>query len=189
VEAAEELVVLVDDGGRAIGTASKATVHTDRTPLHRGFSCYLFGGSGRLLVTQRADGKRTFPQLWTNSVCGHPAPGEADAQAVERRARAELGLPVRDLTCVLPDFRYRAGHRGVVENEVCPVYLGRTSAEPQPDPAEVGAHTWLTWAELRQRLATDPPAWSPWCREQVPLLDGAVRRFLDGHAHAPDPPR
>jgi isopentenyl-diphosphate Delta-isomerase len=173
-----ELVVLLDDDGRAVGTAPKATVHTDRTPLHRAFSCYVFDADGRLLVTRRASRKQTFPGLWTNTVCGHPGPGEADTDAVVRRADAELGLAVDQVTCALPDFRYRATHDGVVENEICPVYLARTATRPLPDPDEVEAWSWLTWPQLRQRLTEHPTAWSPWCREQVAQLDDAVTGFL-----------
>ena len=36
-------------------------MHTDVSPLHRAFSCYVFGPHDRLLVTQRAVGKATFP--------------------------------------------------------------------------------------------------------------------------------
>jgi isopentenyl-diphosphate delta-isomerase len=44
--AGEELVVLVDEGGKEIGTAAK--VHHEATPLHRAFSCYLVDGDGRV---------------------------------------------------------------------------------------------------------------------------------------------
>ena len=174
----QELVVLVDDEGNAVGTAPKATVHTGETPLHRAFSCYVFGPDGRLLVTQRATTKATFPGLWTNTVCGHPGPGEDDEDAVARRAADELGLVLHDVTPALPRFRYRAELGGVVENEICPVYLARTDGEPQPAPDEVGAHAWLTWDDLQDRLRDDVGTWSPWCRLQVAELDEAVARFL-----------
>src|SRR5205085_6984553 len=91
---AEELIVLVDDDGTAIGTLPKAQVHHGETPLHRAFSAYLFDDSGRLLITRRAVDKATFPGMWTNTVCGHPGPGEDDAAAIARRARFELGIGV-----------------------------------------------------------------------------------------------
>ena len=71
--------------GAAIGTMPKPLVHHGETPLHRAFSAYLFDDAGRLLVTRRAAGKQTFPGMWTNTVCGHPGPGEDDADAIARR--------------------------------------------------------------------------------------------------------
>jgi len=86
----EEYVVLVDEDGTEIGTATKASVHHATTPLHLGFSCYVFDARGRVLLTRRALGKRTWPGVWTNSFCGHPAPGEMVTDAVRRRAGEEL---------------------------------------------------------------------------------------------------
>jgi isopentenyl-diphosphate delta-isomerase len=170
---AEELIVLVDDDGAAIGTLPKPLVHHGDTPLHRAFSAYLFDEAGRLLVTRRAEGKATFPGMWTNTVCGHPGPGEDDAAAVARRADQELGLGVADLRPAVPGYRYRAEFRGVVENEICPVYLGRFTGTPAPDPDEVADWQRLDWAAFRRRQETEGDAWSPWCREQARLIEAA----------------
>ncbi|MEI4280425.1 isopentenyl-diphosphate Delta-isomerase [Klenkia terrae] len=168
---AEELIVLLDDDGREIGTMPKRLVHHGETPLHRAFSAYLFDAEGRLLVTRRAATKQTFPDMWTNTVCGHPGPGEADADAIARRASDELGLQVAQLRPVLPDYRYRAELAGIVENEICPVYLGVLVGEPAPATDEVGEWELLTWAAFRARQAAEGDAWSPWCREQADLIE------------------
>lgn len=42
VTAQEELIVLVDEDGRPIGTAEKRSSHHGQTPLHLAFSCYVF---------------------------------------------------------------------------------------------------------------------------------------------------
>jgi isopentenyl-diphosphate delta-isomerase len=167
----EELIVLLDDDGTEIGTMPKRLVHHGETPLHRAFSAYLFDAEGRLLVTRRALDKQTFPGMWTNTVCGHPGPGEVDADAIARRAGDELGLQVSDLRPVLPDYRYRAELFGIVENEICPVYLGVFHGEPAPAAGEVGAWEVLDWAAFRVRQDTEGDAWSPWCREQARLIE------------------
>ena len=165
--------MLVDDEGHAIGTMPKAEAHHGETPLHRAFSAYLFDDAGRLLVTRRAEDKATFPGMWTNTVCGHPGPDEDDAAAIARRAGFELGLEVADLRPALPGYRYRAEFRGVVENEICPVYLGRFTGDPAPDPTEVEEWELLDWAAFRRRQETEGDAWSPWCREQAQLIEAA----------------
>ena len=163
-----ELVVLLDEDGRAVGTAPKAGVHHARTPLHLAFSCYLFDGAGRLLLTRRALHKPTWPGAWTNSVCGHPGPGEAPADAVRRRVRDEVGVRAEDVRLLLPGFRYRAVmDNGVVENEMCPVFVATTTDEPRPDPAEVADVAWTDWAAFRAGVLDGSEDVSPWCREQV----------------------
>jgi isopentenyl-diphosphate delta-isomerase len=148
-------------------------VHHGETPLHRAFSAYLFADDGRLLVTRRAADKQTFPGMWTNTVCGHPGPGEDDATAIARRAGFELGLTVPGLRPALPGYRYRAEFLGVVENEICPVYLGRFAGTPAPDPTEVGDWALLDWPAFRARQETEGDVWSPWCREQARLIEAA----------------
>jgi isopentenyl-diphosphate delta-isomerase len=170
---AEELIVLVDEAGGAIGTMPKRLVHTGETPLHRAFSAYLFDDDGRLLVTRRAVDKATFPGMWTNTVCGHPGPGEDDAAAIARRADDEIGLGVEAVRPALPGYRYRAEFRGVVENEICPVYVGRFTGSPAPDPTEVAEWELLDWVAFRRRQETEGDAWSPWCREQARLIEAA----------------
>ena len=133
-----EQVVLLDEGGNDIGAADKAEVHHADTPLHLAFSCYVLDEEGRLLVTRRAAHKRTFGGVWTNSACGHPAPGEPIADAVRRRVHQELGLTLDDLRLVLPAFRYRAMmDNGVTENEMCPVFVATTKDAVRLDPEEV----------------------------------------------------
>ena len=165
-----EEVVLLDEDGHDIGTAPKAEVHHARTPLHLAFSCYVLDEAGRLLVTQRAAHKLTFGGVWTNSACGHPAPGEPIADAVRRRVGQELGLTLDDLRLVLPAFRYRAEMNGVVENEMCPVFVATTKDAVRLDPEEVDDHEWVDWATFRTGVLDGTREISPWCVEQVTAL-------------------
>jgi isopentenyl-diphosphate Delta-isomerase len=168
----EELVVLLDEDAQPCGTAPKATVHDESTPLHLAFSCWVFDPAGeRVLLTRRAAVKRTWPLVWTNSFCGHPGPGEALDDAVRRRASDELGVGLGELRIELPEFRYTARMaNGVTENEVCPVFTATLDGDPQPDPAEVDSFAWAPWSTLTAAVAADPERYSPWMRLQLPLL-------------------
>ncbi|MGV1009406.1 MAG: isopentenyl-diphosphate Delta-isomerase [Dermatophilaceae bacterium] len=172
-ERVDEEVVLVDETGAAIGVGRKSLVHHRHTPRHLAFSCYGFDEDARLLVTTRALTKTSFPGLTTNTVCGHPLPGERLESAVRRRALDELGLAVDRVTLVLPDFAYDATMGEVRENEACPVFVTRipSGARLDPDPAEVHETHWESWAAFRDGVLTGRRAVSPWCAMQVARLD------------------
>lgn len=167
-------VVLLDDEGRAIGTALKSIVHGIDTPLHLAFSCHVVNDEGQVLVTRRALTKSTWPGVWTNSFCGHPRPAEPVLAAVHRRAEYELGLTLTQVELALPLFRYRAvDTTGIVENEVCPVYTARSTGTPAPNALEVLEARWVDPPALRASLGATPWAFSPWLvlqAEQLPLL-------------------
>lgn len=166
-----EVVVLLAEDGTPIGTQDKATVHTNDTPLHLAFSTHVFDDAGRILVTRRALDKKAWPGVWTNSFCGHPAPGETFEDAVRRRAAQELGFTVRDIRPALPDFRYRAvDASGIVENEICPVYTALAETAVDPLPAEVMDLHWVDPADLVPAVTNTPWAFSPWLTLQLPLL-------------------
>ncbi|WP_127474399.1 isopentenyl-diphosphate Delta-isomerase [Microbacterium sulfonylureivorans] len=173
-------VVLLDDEGRAIGTAPKSSVHGTDTALHLAFSCHVVNTDGQVLVTRRALDKKTWPGVWSNSFCGHPRPAEPVLTAVHRRAEFELGITLTDLELSLPLFRYRAiDANGIVEHEVCPVYTALTYDEPVLNPREVVDARWVDPAELAASLQTTPWAFSPWLvlqAEQLHMFDVVAQR-------------
>ena len=170
-------VILLDADGNPTGTASKAAVHGPDTPLHLAFSCYVLNDEGEVLVTRRALTKRAWPGVWSNSFCGHPQPTEPLLAAVHRRADYELGLTLTDVELALAVFRYRAtDSAGVVENEVCPVYVASTRDRVSPHPGEVVDHAWVDPTDLGRSVRATPWAFSPWLVLQaqlLPLLGGA----------------
>ena len=166
-----ELVVLLDDEGRETGTAPKSSVHGLDTALHLAFSCHVLNQDGEVLVTRRALDKRTWPGVWSNSFCGHPRPGESLVDGVHRRAAHELGMALRDVELTLPHFRYRAvDASGIVEHEICPVYVALTDHEPILNPAEVVDARWVDPDELSSSLSATPWAFSPWLVLQAEQL-------------------
>ena len=165
-----ELVVLVDEQNHEIGTAPKDTVHTKDTPLHRGFSLFLFNSKNELLLTRRALTKKTFPGVWTNTVCGHPAPQEAVVDAARRRLADELGIVSEDVVEVAP-YRYRfADENGIVEHEICPILVGHADMDPTPNPNEVEEWKWMDWKNFLDEVDLNPLNYSPWSVAEAKLL-------------------
>ncbi|WP_306913478.1 MULTISPECIES: isopentenyl-diphosphate Delta-isomerase [unclassified Arthrobacter] len=170
----KELVVLLDANGQPCGTASKQEIHDFDTPLHLAFSCYVFDRMGRVLVTRRALSKVTWPGVWTNSFCGHPAPGEDMVDAIRRRGQWELGIELSDVEQRLPEFRYRAvDPNGFVENELCPVFTAATMDSVVPRQSEVCEHRWVSMSSLVTAAESAPWAFSPWLVLQLKELSPA----------------
>lgn len=168
----DELIVLMDENGQPIGGAPKLESHHANTPLHLGFSCYIFNSKGELLVTQRARSKKVWPGVWSNAVCGHPAPGEEIIGAIKRRLKDELGMAAKDFKAVLPNYRYQTPpFNGVIENEICPVYFARTTDEPKLNPKEVEAYKWMSWQDFVKAAENDTKnQYSYWCKDQLKQL-------------------
>jgi isopentenyl-diphosphate delta-isomerase len=192
-----ELIVLVDEAGTPIGTAEKWTSHHADTPLHLAFSCYVFDDDGLFLTTRRADLKKVWPGVWTNSACGHPAPAETLVDAIQRRVQYELGMTVRDVEVVLPDHLYRAPpYNGIVEYELCPVFVARADSWPDPNPVEVGAYAWIEWERFVEEAEQDTDdRYSWWCKNQLrelklhPLVASYSQGLDAAGDSGPAPPR
>jgi isopentenyl-diphosphate delta-isomerase len=173
-----EYVILVDENNNEVGTASKDTVHTKNTPLHRAFSLFLFNNKKQLLITRRADTKKTFPGVWTNSVCGHLGSGESTVDAAKRRLADELGISGVEVKEVSP-YRYRFSDKnGIMENEICPILVAFSNTNPNVNPREVDDWKWMDWTQFLLEIKNNPDTYSPWSREEATILqqkDPALR--------------
>lgn len=182
-----ELVVLADSEGNAAGTAPKDSVHTEDTPRHFAFSTYILNPRGELLITRRALSKKTWPGVWTNSMCGHPGPDETNADAIRRRGVQELNLnwdSFLDIEEIIPDFEYRAvDASGIVEWEICPVHISRLAVgeHVEPLPEEVEEFAWVEPQKVFDAVDATPFAYSPWMVEQLsrPELRQAILEAFD----------
>ncbi|MDO5030082.1 MAG: isopentenyl-diphosphate Delta-isomerase [Corynebacterium sp.] len=151
-------VEVVDDEGRVLGTVGKLEAHVPPGILHRAFSLFLFDHEGRMLLQRRAEGKYHSPLLLTNATCSHPLPGEPVAQAVERRAREELGATVSDLEEIgIVIYRVTDDRSGLAEYEYNHVYAGYVDTDSVDiNPDEVDEVIYVMPQELAERRANEP---------------------------------
>ena len=160
-------VELVDAAGVAVGSCSVAEAHFSPGRRHRAFSVLLYDGDGRVLLQRRAAVKTRFASRWSNTCCGHPAPGQDTATAAAERLAAELGL-TPDQTSPLTEigvYPYDAADPGSgrVELEWDHVLVGTlTEGTPAPDAAEVSDYAWVTASTLPAAIEADPDRYTPW---------------------------
>ena len=164
--AKDDLLILVDEADRPVGTAPKERVHREGL-LHRAFSIVLWreGPDGpEVLLSRRAACKYHSAGLWTNSCCSHPRSGEETIGAAARRIREELGCTVCGLQ-EIGAFVYRANFAaGLVEHEYDHVLLSCYEGDFEPNPDEIDAVRWISADALSEELLQAPEhltAWAP----------------------------
>ncbi len=163
VSSETEELILVDGDDNVVGHRSKGDCHDGEGLLHRAFSVFLFDGEGRLMLQQRALGKRLWPGYWSNSCCSHPRRGESMPDAVRRRVREELGLSP-ELTYLFK-FQYHAPFGGVgSERELCSVFIGRAKGAPATNGNEIAAWKFVAVDELTEDLSVRPEDYTPWLK-------------------------
>ena len=172
-----EEIVLVDKNNNVLGTAPKLETHNANTPLHRAFSLFLFNSKGELLLQQRSKSKKTWPLVWSNSVCGHPMLNESNKDAVIRRLDFEIGIKLKEVHEILPNFSYRAEMNGIVENELCPVFVAFSDAKPVPNADEIENIRWVKWQDFIKEIKEKPGTYSVWCEKEAKLLE-KNKKFL-----------
>src|ERR1700716_4635823 len=157
-----EPLILVDEGDREVGHMSKAQCHQGGGVLHRAFSLLIFNDAGELLLQQRAASKQLWPRFWSNSCCSHPRRAETMEAAIHRRLYEELGL--RCPLHFLFKFQYQAQFDAAgAEQELCSVFVGRSSDPVRIDPREILAWRWISPQSLQAELAgSEAGRFTPW---------------------------
>lgn len=161
VSSDSERLILVDKDDQEIGSLDKASCHDGDGVLHRAFSLFIFNPRGELLLQQRSASKRLWPLYWSNSCCSHPRVGETMEEATSRRLAEELNVDAELEFVYKFDYEARFDASGS-ENELCWVYLGRTTQAISPNDREIAATRSLSATDLQAELARTPRAFTPW---------------------------
>ena len=155
-----EYVILVDEQDRETGIMEKQQAHLEGR-LHRAISVFIFNTKNELLLQQRATGKYHSANLWTNTCCSHPRPGEDITIAASRRLYEEMGI-----RCELDkafSFIYKAElDNHLTEHELDYVYTGLSDIPPIPNIAEVAEWKYIGIDALRTDMNQHPEKYTEW---------------------------
>jgi isopentenyl-diphosphate delta-isomerase len=175
------LVELVDRAGRPLGSCSVLEAHTAPGRLHRAFSVLLYDPDGRVLLQQRAAAKTRFALRWSNTCCGHPAPGQDVAAAAATRLAEEMGITAAQVTPLVEAgvVRYRAEDAATkrVEYEWDHVLVGTlTDGAPAADENEVHEVRWASPDPLAEDVGERPADFTPWLADVLDIAGQARRK-------------
>ncbi len=175
-----EHVVLVDEHDQPIGTEEKLAAHR-QGKLHRAFSVFIFNSKGELILQQRTANKYHTSNLWTNTCCSHPRPGEDTLVAAHRRLQEEMGF-----TCPLQhmfSFIYKAHFPSdnLFEHEFDHVFFGRFDGEPILNPDEAQSYSWITLDALEHDIQKNPAKYTYWLKTCFDSVKQSYATFTTGY--------
>jgi isopentenyl-diphosphate delta-isomerase len=158
----DTITAIADDG--SLFPIGKMDAHR-RGILHQAVSVFVFCG-GELLIQRRAATKYHCAGQWANTCCTHPAWGESEQAAADRRLREELGFSVALEPARVLTYAARVPE-GLVEHERVRIFRGaadKATLRPDPDPDEVCAIRWASPDALRAEMHRRPDDFAPWFR-------------------------
>lgn len=143
-----ELLPLVDEDGKVIGSATRALCHSGSHLLHPVVHLHVFNHAMDLYLQQRPLWKDIQPGKWDTAVGGHVDSGETIPNALLREAREELSL---DATHAMPLVPY-IFHSNRESELINPFYI-ITDCIPSPTGELDGGRFW-TQAEIDAALGS-----------------------------------
>ncbi len=144
----DELVDVIDDQGRTVGTVTRREMRARRLP-HRCTYILVFNRQGELFIHLRTPTKDVYPSHWDVAVGGVLAAGETFDRGAERELREELGVEAA-LHPLFP-FRY-ADERSVVQ---ATAYRAVHDGPFRLQPEEVVRGEFVAPEEVAARAARD----------------------------------
>jgi isopentenyl-diphosphate delta-isomerase len=176
VDDRRELVILVDEAGRPIGTAPKIPAHLEGL-RHRALSVIICDPKGRLLLQKRHADKYHSGGLWTNACCSHPRPGEATADAASRRLQEEMGISCPLSMLFEVPYRSALGN-GMIEHEWVHVLAGCYTGRLTVDPREADGYAWIEPPALLADVQLRPLSYSVWFHKYVTEYWASIAEFV-----------
>ncbi len=159
-----DLITLTDQHGNKIGSAEKIAAHHNGGQLHLAFSIFIFNKKNELLLQKRAACKYHFANLWSNTCCGHPIPGEEIIAAAQRRLVEEFGFSTKLQQRFTLMYEAYDEKTELTEKEFLHILIGNSNKQPSPDPTEIGDWRLATLNNIKAELDTTPENYTPWFR-------------------------
>lgn len=150
MDPSEEILDIVDEQDRVVGTARRGEVYRRRL-LHRCVFVLCRDAEDRIFVHRRSAAKLFSPGHYDVFVGGVVGSGESYAAAAVREAEEELGV-----SGIRPDHLFKFLFTSPDHSWWCDVYEARWTGPVSPQVEEIDWHDFLTEGEIRRRLTEWP---------------------------------
>ncbi len=156
-----EQVVHVSPDDSVLGPIERDRAHLEGL-LHRSGMVFISRSDGSVLLQHRSPEKKTFPNRYDASCAFHVAYGESYPEAAMRELAEETGISA-PLT-----FVSKFVHHDPPEHQIVAIFMGRSDAPVQIDPAESSGYEFLSPGEVDEILRNGRI--TPWLRDGWPLV-------------------
>ncbi len=175
-----EILPLVDEEGKVLGTARRSDVHKGPGKLHPVVHLQVLDGRGSMYLQKRSMAKLIQPGKWDSAVGGHVAAGEDLDDALGREMREEIGVTKLALEAsgarIEPILRYRWDCEA--ESELVFSFVVTYGGPFSHDGKEVEEGRFWSFAEIRDNLGRG--VFTPNFEHEFALIDAAATRVRAG---------
>jgi len=161
----DEIVAIVDDQNRLVGSALRRDMRTRRL-LHRATYILVFNSSGELFVQERTMTKDVFPGYYDVAAGGVVLAGETYLQGAVRELAEEMGIHDVPLTRLF-EFNYQDDRSRVWGAAFSCVYDGDVVLQEE----EVASGEFMPIPDVLREIDAKP---------YTPDGNYVIRRYLDG---------
>ncbi len=151
----DEILDLVDDNDKVVGTISRAENREKRTKNTRVVHCLIVNSEGKLWIPRRSADKKTYPLGLDFSASGYVSAGETYEEAIKREVQEELNLDISKIN--LQEKAYLSPFNDNASRFI-KFYEIRTDETPNYNRQDFTEAFWLAPAELSERINKGEPA-------------------------------
>ncbi len=145
----EELLDLVDEHDKVIGTASREKIYAEGLRNYRVIHAFIVNNEGKLWIPRRVSTKKLYPNGLDYSIAGHVESGETYEEGLHKEASEEVNLNLNEV-----EYKEIASFNPHTHDVHCfqKVYEIKSDDVPNFNRDDFSGYEWLLPEEIISRF-------------------------------------